>query len=223
VVHKSQLVRIPDDVPFQSAALLGCGVITGFCSVTKVAGVEAGATVVVIGAGGLGLNTIQGASLSRASKIIAVDVLENKLQAARELGATHTINALEKDPLREVLALCDGGAEYVFVTTGRSESFAQSVDMLSKYGSSVILGMPPDEDRMFSVDSHSLTTGKKVLGSKLGDTCIRIDIPQLIGLYQQGQLKLDELVSRSYTLDEINQALEAAERGEALRNVITYD
>lgn len=223
VVHESQVVKIPHDIPFTSAALLGCGVITGFCSVTNIAGVEAGSKVVIIGAGGLGLNTVQGAALSGATSIIAIDVLDIKLQAALDLGATHVINALQTDPVAEVLALCSGGADYVFVSTGRSQSFVQSIDMLSKFGSSVILGMPPDEDKMFAVDSHSLTTGKKILGSKMGDTCIQKDIPKLIGLYQQGKLKLDELVSKTFPLHEINEAIETSERGEALRNVITYD
>jgi S-(hydroxymethyl)glutathione dehydrogenase/alcohol dehydrogenase len=223
VVHESQVVKISKDIPFTSAALLGCGVITGFCSVTNIADVEAGSSVVIVGAGGLGLNTIQGAALSGASTIIAIDVLDIKLQAALDLGATHVINALEKDTVAEVLALCDGGADYVFVSTGRSQSIAQSIDMLSKFGSSVILGMPPDEDKMFAIDSHSLTTGKRILGSKMGDTCIQKDIPKLIGLYQQGKLKLDELVSKTFPLHEINEAIETSERGEALRNVITYD
>jgi len=223
VVHQSQLVRIPGDIEFVSAALLGCGVITGFCSVTNVANIERGSKVVVIGAGGLGLNTIQGAALSGASMIVAVDVLDNKLQAAVDFGATHAINALEKNAVTEVTEFCDGGADYVFVTAGRSDAISQSIDMLGKYGTSVILGMPPDDDRMFTLDSHMLTTGRKILGSKLGDTCIRDDIPNLIELYRQGRLRLDELVSDTYPLDDINRALEIAERGEALRNVIVFD
>jgi len=224
VVHQSQLVRIPDDISFVSAALLGCGVISGFCSVTNVAKIEPGSKVVVIGTGGLGLNTIQGAALSGASPIIAVDVLDNKLQAAREFGATHTINALHDPAVAEVTRICnDGGADYAFVTVGKSAAFSQSIEMLCKYGTTVIVGMPPDDDRTFSVDSHLLTTGRKVLGSKLGDTCIRDDIPNLISLYQKGQLKLDELVSDTYLLNDINHAIEIAERGEALRNVIVFD
>ena len=95
--------------------------------------------------------------------------------------------------------------------------------MFHKFSTSVILGMPPDDDRMFSVDSHVLTTGRKVLGSKLGDTCIEKDIPNMIGLYRKGQLKLDELVNNTYPLSDINQAIESVDRGEALRNVIVFD
>ena len=132
------------------------------------------------------------------------------------------VSALRQRGLEAVLWDLDGtlvDSEGSF----QAQAFTQSIDMLSKFGSSVILGMPPDEDRMFAVDSHSLTTGKKILGSKMGDTCIQQDIPNLIGLYQQGKLKLDELVSKAFPLHEINQAIEISERGEALRNVIIYD
>jgi len=223
VVHQSQLVRIPEEVSFVSAALLGCGVITGFCSVTNIAKVEAGSKVAVIGVGGLGLNTVQGAALSGASTIVAVDVFESKLEAARRFGATHLVNAKENDPVIAVRDICGGGADYVFVTAASSKAFSDSLDMLHKYGSSVILGMPPDDDKDFTVDSHALTTGRNVLGSKLGDTCIKEDIPRLVDLYQQGRLKLDEIISDTFALSEINKAIESAEQGEALRNVIIFD
>jgi S-(hydroxymethyl)glutathione dehydrogenase/alcohol dehydrogenase len=223
VVHESQVVRIANDVPFTSAALLGCGVLTGFCSVTNIANVEAGSTVVVIGTGGLGLNAIQGAALSGASTVIAVDVVDSKLSLAKELGATHVINACNDDPVSKVRELCGDGADYVFVTAARSESFTQSIDMLTKFGSTVILGMPPDEDKNFMVDSHALTTGRKILGSKLGDTCIKVDIPRFVELYREGKLKLDEIISSTYALNDINEAIAASEGGEALRNVIVFD
>ncbi len=223
VVHQSQVVRIANDVPFTSAALLGCGVLTGFCSVTNIAKIEAGSTAVVIGTGGLGLNAIQGAALSGASTVIAVDVVDSKLAVAKELGATHVINARNDDPVGKVREICGDGADYVFVTAARSESFTQSIDMLTKFGSTVILGMPPDEDKNFMVDSHALTTGRKILGSKLGDTCIKVDIPRFVELYQEGKLKLDEIISSTYSLNDINEAIAASESGEALRNVIVFD
>ena len=223
VVHQSQVVRIPNEVPFASAALLGCGVLTGFCSVTNIAKVEPGSTAVVIGTGGLGLNAIQGAALSGASTVIAIDVVDSKLAVAKELGATHAINARNEDPVSKVREICGDGADYVFVTAARSESFTQSIDMLTKFGSTVILGMPPDEDKNFMVDSHALTTGRKILGSKLGDTCINIDIPRLVELYREDKLKLDEIISNTYSLDDINEAIAASDGGEALRNVIVFD
>jgi S-(hydroxymethyl)glutathione dehydrogenase/alcohol dehydrogenase len=223
VVHQSQVVRIPNEVPYASAALLGCGVLTGFCSVTNIAKVEQGSKAVVIGTGGLGLNAIQGAALSGAATVIAVDVVDSKLAVAKKLGATHVINARNEDPISKVNDICVDGADYVFVTAARAESFTQSIDMLSKFGSTVILGMPPNEDKHFTVDSHSLTTGRKILGSKLGDTCIKIDIPRLVELYREGRLKLDEIISNTYSLDEINEAIAASEGGEALRNVIVFN
>ena len=223
VVHQSQVVRIANDVPFTSAALLGCGVLTGFCSVTNIAKVEAGSTAVVIGTGGLGLNAIQGAALSGASTVVAVDVVDSKLAIAKELGATHVINARNDDPVSKVREICGDGADYVFVTAARSESFTMSIDMLTKFGSTIILGMPPDEDKNFMVDSHALTTGRKILGSKLGDTCIKVDIPNFVELYREGKLKLDEIISNTYSLNDINEAIAASEGGEALRNVIVFD
>ncbi len=223
VVHRSQVVKIPDDVNFVSAALLGCGVLTGFCSVTNIAQVAEGASVVVIGTGGLGLNAIQGAAISGARIIIAVDIVDSKLAVATDLGATHVVNAKQQDPVTAVHAICPDGADYTFVTAGRSAAFEESINMLSKFGSSVILGMPPDDDKVFSIDSHILTTGRKVFGSKLGDTCIRDDIPKLIELYKSGRVKLDEIVSDTFELHEINHALAISEGGEALRNVIVFE
>ncbi len=222
VVDQSQLVHLPDDVPYVNAALLGCAVITGFCSVTRVAAMPPNARVVVIGVGGVGLNALQAAVIQDAAQVIAVDVHEHKLQAAVTLGASDTLNASQVPDLpAAVNALCaPHGADYVYVATGRSQSFSQALAMCNNYGTVVILGMPPDKDRMFSIDAHTLTTGRRLLGSKLGDTCIREDIPQLIELYRAGKLKLDELVSATYPLAQINEAIQAVERGEALRNVI---
>ncbi len=222
VVDQSQLVHLPDDVPYVSAALLGCAVITGFCSVTRVAEMRANSRVVIIGVGGVGLNALQAAVLQGAAQVIAVDVHDHKLQAARALGASASINATGvADLSAAVNALCEPhGVDYVYVATGRSQSFSDALAMCNNYGTVVLLGMPPDEDRMFSIDAHVLTTGRRLLGSKLGDTCIREDIPQLVELYRAGKLKLDELVSDTYPLDRINEAIEAVERGAALRNVV---
>lgn len=223
VVHESQVVGIDPGLPFVSAALLGCGVITGYCSVTRVAQVGPGATVAVTGVGGLGLNTIQGAVLAGAETVVAIDVVTQKLELARAFGATHTIDARNEDPVAAVLGICEGGVDFAFVTVGMSRAFSDSMRMLNRTGKSVILGMPGDDDKDFVVDSHLLTTGRSVLGSKLGDTCTHEDIPALAGLYREGRLKLDEIVSATYPLSAINDALDAAERGESLRNVIVFD
>ena len=222
VVHHSQIVKIPTSLPLVSAALLGCGVLTGFCSVTNVAKMPRHSKVVVIGTGGLGLNALQAAHIAQASPLIAVDIVDEKLQAARDFGATHTINAKDGNPVEQVLAICESGVDFVFVTAGSSDMFTNSLAMLCKYGTSVIVGMPAESDKSFAVDSHQLTTGRNLLGSRMGDTNIQQDIPELIRLYQNGQLKLDELVTSTYALEDINLAIDEVLAGRALRNVILF-
>ncbi len=222
VVHQSQLVKYQHSVAFEYAALLGCGVITGYCSVSNVAQLPKRQKVVVIGVGGLGLNTIQAAAAQRAWPLVAVDVLENKLQAGLEFGATHAVNATSNDVVEQVMEICAGPADYVFVTAGSAEMFSASLDMLSKYGTSVIVGMPADNEKVFAVDAHKLTDGRRLLGSKMGDVRIQRDIPKLLDRHQEGALKLAELISKCYPLEEINEAIADVEAGRALRNVIRF-
>lgn len=223
VVHESQIVKISESVPPVSAALLGCAVITGYGSVTRVARIRPDSTVVVVGTGGVGLNAIQGAVARHARHIIAIDVNAAKLAAAKALGATAVIDAAESDAVGGVLEMTRGeGADYVFVAVGQGAAIENAVAMLSRFGVAVIMGMPGNDDRFIRVDAHQLTAGRSLLGSKMGDTCIAEDIPGMVSLYQSGQLKLDELVSNTYRLDEINEAIAAAQAGDALRNVITF-
>ncbi len=221
VVDQSQVVKIPDELPLDVACLLACGVITGLGAVTNTVQVETGSTVVVIGTGGVGLNAVQGALLSGASLIAAVDLLPNKLAAARNFGATHTINAGEENVVERVLALTDGrGADYAFATVGSPRAIEQAVQMVRKGGTAVIVGMPGNDEVMISLNAHHLTQGRTVLGSNMGSTRLLVDIPRLVALYQEGRLKLDELVTGRYPLAEINEAIASMERGEALRNVV---
>jgi len=223
VVDQSQVVVISPEMPLDRACLLACGVITGWGAVVNTARVEAGSGVVVIGAGGVGLNSVQGAALSGAVKIIAVDMLDHKLEAARGFGATHTINAGSQDPVAAVLSLTEGrGAEYAFITVGSSKAITQGAYMIRQGGIAVIVGMPSNQDANFSLNAHHLTYGRTVIGSPMGSTRLSVDIPRLVELYRQGRLKLDELISRRYPLDQINEAIESTERGEALRNVIIF-
>ena len=221
VVEQSQVVKIPDDLPMDVACLLACGVITGLGAVTNTVQVETGSTVVVIGTGGVGLNAVQGAALSGASLIAAVDLLPNKLEAARSFGATHTINAREENVVERVLALTGGrGADYAFATVGSPRAIEQAVQMVRKGGSAVIVGMPGNDEVMISINAHHITQGRTIRGSNMGSTRLLVDIPRLVQLYKEGRLKLDELISGRYPLAEINAAIESMERGEALRNVI---
>jgi len=223
LVHESQCVAVPKAIPFTSASLLACGVITGFGAVTNTAKVPAGSHVVVIGTGGVGLNAIQGAHISGARTVIAVDIADNKIEAAKTFGATHGINSKTQDVGERVLALTDGrGADYVFVTVGVKSAFDSSYNLLAKGGSVVLVGMPAS-GVMSEIDPGTLAAySQNILGSKMGSARIQVDIPNLVALYEQGRIKLDELVTKTYPIEEINEAIDAVKRGEALRNVIVF-
>ena len=223
VVHRSQVVAVPDELPFPVASLLACGVITGFGAVTNTAKVEPGSHVVVFGTGGVGLNAVQGAHVSGARTVIAVDISDDKLKASKTFGATHTVNSRTEDVVEKVRAHTDGrGADYVFVTVGVKAAFDQSYALLAKAGSVVLVGMPAN-GVMSEIDPGTLAAySQNILGSKMGGARIAIDIPNLVALYQQGRVKLDELVTKTYPLREINEAMASVKRGEALRNVIVF-
>lgn len=224
VVHQSQLAPIPEGVPMEAAALLACGVITGAGAVLNTARVEAGANVVVIGAGGVGLNTIQAARLSGAARVIAVDLSDEKLAAARDFGATDTLAAGQKGLRRAILALTEGrGADYVFVTVGAISAYQGASALACRGGAVVAVGMPPSGAAMQLEPVILAATSQRLLGSNLGNAVIARDIPLLAGFYRQGRLKLDELVTRRWTLDEINEAIADTKAGIALRNVIVFE
>ena len=223
VVDQSQVVKIPREMPMDQAALLGCAVITGFGSVVNRARVKPLGSVVVIGSGGVGLNSIQGAAFSGAYPIIAVDVLDNKLKAALSFGATHTVNAKQGDPIEAVKKLTSGrGVDYAFVTVGNCSAITQGFSMLGRRGMAVIVGLPSPKDRISFSPFDFIGSERMLTGSNMGSTNIRVDIPQLVTLYQAGKLKLDELITGRYPLEKINEAIESVERGEALRNVIMF-
>lgn len=223
LVHESQCVAIPGTVPMTSASLLACGVITGFGAVTNTAQVPAGSHVVVIGTGGVGLNSIQGARVCGARSVIAVDIADNKLEAAKGFGATHGINSSKENVLERVMQLTESrGADYVFVTVGAKGAFDSSYAMLAKGGSTVLVGMPAS-GVMSEIDPGTMAAySQNVLGSKMGSARIQVDIPNLVDLYQQKRVKLDELITKTYPLEQINEAIAAVKRGEALRNVIVF-
>jgi S-(hydroxymethyl)glutathione dehydrogenase / alcohol dehydrogenase len=222
-VHASQVVAIPTDVPLDSASLLACGVITGLGAVFNTAQVPAGAEVVVVGTGGVGLNSVQGALLCGARSIIAVDLSDSKLAAARRFGATHTLNASRDDTAAAVRSITAGrGADFVFVSVGAKAAIEQGFGLLARGGAVVLVGLPPNGVDI-AFDPVALAAGGlRVLGSKMGSARIGIDVPLLVDLYRQGRLKLDELVTGRYPLEEINAAIASVTKGEALRNVIMF-
>lgn len=225
VVDQSQVVVVPSDMPLDRAALLACGVITGLGAVVNTAKVEPNSSVVVIGTGGVGLNAIQGAVLAGAYPIIAVDLLDNKLEAARAFGATHVINATQvESPQVAIKALTLGrGADYVFVTVGSPKAVSQGFNMIRREGTVVVVGIP-EVDATVSLPVADFIFGgpRRIIGSSMGSTRLSVDVPRLVALYQHGRLKLDELITARYPLEQINEAIAAVERGQALRNVIVF-
>lgn len=223
VVHESQVVAVPPDMPLDRACLLACGVITGYGAVVNTGRVPPGSSVAIIGVGGVGVNAVQGAHLSGASPIIAIDLLHQKLQAARVFGATHTVNARTADVQAEVHSLTHGrGADYVFVTIGSAAAVEQGLKLLRREGTLVVSGMPPEGAKAPLWVGQFVYDSQRVVGSNMGSTRLAVDVPRLVELYQCGRLKLDELITGRYPLEGINEAIESMERGEALRNVIVF-
>jgi len=223
VIPEGSLLKIPQDFPLDRAALLGCAVITGVGAVLNAAQVRPGSTVAVFGTGGVGLNVVQGAVLAGAEKIIAVDLLDNKLEFAREFGATHGVNASSVDPVEEIRTLTGGeGVDYAFEVIGLPKTVRQAFDSLAKRGVAVTIGVTPFSTEV-AVPIMGLTFEERVLkGSLYGSSRPRIDIPKFMDLYKAGKLKLDELLTRSYPLEEINEAYAALEQGEVARSVVLF-
>jgi len=223
VVDQSQVVQVPKEMPLDSASLLACGVITGLGAVVNTAQMPSGSSVVVIGTGGVGLNSIQGAALSGAQPIIAIDLVNSKLEAAKVFGASHGINSMEENAQEAVHSLTQGrGVDYVFVTVGSVKAIEQGATLLRAGGTLVVVGLPASGVKMAIEAADFAEKSQRILGSKMGSTRLRVDVPKLVELYEQGRLKLDELITARYPLEEINEAIAAVKRGEALRNVIMF-
>lgn len=223
VIPEKALLKIPESIPLDRAALLGCAVITGFGAVVNAAKVAPGRSVAVFGAGGIGLNAIQCAALAGAEKIIAVDLKDNKLAYARQFGATHTVNASAGDPVEQVKALTGGrGVDYAFEAVGLPQTIRQAYDALAKCGIAVVIGISPTKAEV-SIPALSLSWEEKILtGTLYGSGHFRQDILKLVDLLRAGKLKLDELLTRTYPLEQINEAYEALERGEVARSVVLH-
>ncbi len=222
VIDQSQVVVIPDDIPMECAALISCGVITGVGAVVNVAQVRPGHDVVVIGAGGVGLNAIQGAYLAGARRIVAIDVSEEKLAVALEFGATDGVLALDKKPWIQAKRAMGRGADAVLVTVGAVPAYDTAARYLAYGGKVVMIGMTKTGEHATYEPVNFAAVGQSMIGSKMGDAVIKRDIPWLVDLYKQGRLKLDELISGRWSLDQINEAIADTKTGSAKRNVITF-
>ena len=224
VVPESAAVPIDKDVPFPQAALVGCGVTTGVGAVVNTAQVQPGTTVAVFGCGGVGLNCIQGAVIAGATTIIAVDLLDSKLDLAREFGATHTINASREDPVERIVDLSEGkGAHYAFEAIGIVEDpFVQSIMCTRRGGVTVWVGHAP-VDTPVTIDARALMFEKTLKASLYGSARPHVEFPRFLNLYKAGKLKIDELISRSFPLEEVNSAFDALAKGEVARSVLSFE
>jgi Zn-dependent alcohol dehydrogenase len=220
---EAAVVKIPSDYRFEHAALLGCGVITGVGAVTNAARIHPGCTVAVFGAGGIGLNIVQGARIMGARRIIAVDIHAGKEAKARELGATHFVNTCTCDPVQAIKDLTDGkGADYAFESIGLPRPIEQAYDATRKGGTCVVAGICRADARA-QINVNQLVYAEKTLkGTLYGSMRPRVDLLTLIEMHRAGQLLLDELLTRTYPLEEINEAYAALERGELARSLIVY-
>ncbi len=223
VVDQSQIVKIPADMAKDSAALLSCGVITGVGAVVNAAQFRAGQDAVVIGAGGVGLNAIQGARIAGARRIVAVDLSPEKLEIAREFGATDTVLATQERPWRTARKAIGRVADAVFVAVGAIPAYDQAPQYLAPGGRVIMVGMPHSGEKSTYEPVILAAVGQGMQGSKMGDVVIQRDIPWMIDLYQQGRLKLDELISGRWTLSQINEAIADTSSGAARRNVILFN
>ncbi len=224
VVHNSQIVPVDGDIPSASASLLACGVITGVGAVLNTAAVVPASTVVVLGCGGVGLNVVQGAAIARAATIVASDLQAAKLDLAIHLGATHAVDPSKDDVTALVAELTDGHmADYVFIATGAPAALASAEHLVGTMGAIVVVGMPATGVAGHFDPGALAARNQRILGSKMGTSVIARDIPRLVSKYQDGKLELDGLVSRTFPLDDINEAMDEVRSGAALRNVIVFD
>jgi S-(hydroxymethyl)glutathione dehydrogenase/alcohol dehydrogenase len=224
VLHRDSLIRIPKDVASDKAALVGCGVMTGVGAAFNRAHVRPGSSCLVIGAGGVGLNVIQGCAIAGAEKVIAVDLGDNKLEFATQFGATHTINpARDGDPVAKAKELTGGlGVDYAFEVIGLGATIAQAYNAVRKGGMAVVIGVSRMQETV-TLPTAMMPFDEKVLtGSVYGSGQPKLDIPRLIQLYRKGSLKLDELVTQTYSIEDAPRAFEDLEKGVNARGVIVF-
>lgn len=219
---ENNLVKIPSDTPVDRAALISCGVIAGYGAVVNRAQVKPNKSVVVFGAGGVGLNAVQGALFVGAFPIIAIDINDKKLEIAKKLGATYTINARNQDVNKTVKELNYGRSpDYVIVGVAGIDILRQAFLMSAKTGTTVVVGHGYGE-QMSAWMPIEFCSGKVLTGSAMGAIRPRIEIPRLIELYRNGRWKLDELISGHYTFDKLDEALADMAKGDTIRNVIMF-
>ncbi|MDX1992454.1 MAG: zinc-dependent alcohol dehydrogenase family protein [bacterium] len=222
VAAQESLVKITPDIPLDKAALFGCAVMTGVGAVVNTAKVEAGNSVAVFGMGGVGLSAVMGARAAGAYPIIAVDLLDDKLALAKEVGASHTVSAGVDDPVKAVREITQGGAQYVFESVGSERVLIQAYEATGRGGMTVTVGLP-HPSKQFVISAVSMVVEERtVKGSYMGSAVPRRDIPRYIALYQAGLLPVEKLLTHTLALDEINAGFDRLAKAEAVRQIITF-
>ncbi len=222
LIHEHACTSISRDMPFDRAALIGCSTTTGVGAVFHTAKVEPGSKVAVVGCGGVGLAAINGAAIAGAGQIIAVDMQDSKLELAKAVGATHTVNAGKGDPVGEVLELTKGGCDYTFEAIGLKVTAEQCFKMLGRGGVATVIGMIP-VGTMIELHGAELLGEKKIQGSNMGSNRFPIDMPRFVDFYMNGKLHLDQMISKHIKLSDVNEALDALKTGQEARHVIMFD
>ena len=221
LIHENQLAVIPKKLPFAQAALLGCGVVTGAGSVLNTANVRAGDTVVVFGAGGVGLNGVSGARIAGASRIVVIDIQPKRLDAAKRFGATDIVDSTKANPVEAIYDLLPGGADHVFDFVGLKAVAEQGLAMLGVGGGLYLVGVSkPEVDISLNIFG-AIGGQKRVVGVNFGSTNAKRDIPMYAQLYLQGRMNLDDLVSREISLRDVNDGYAALKDGSLTRVVVT--
>jgi NDMA-dependent alcohol dehydrogenase len=226
IVPEVSCVKVEPDLDLAKICIVGCCVPTGFGAAVNRADVQPGETVVIFGIGGVGINAVQGAAVNGAAKVIAVDVVDFKLEVAEEMGATHTINATKEDPIEKIKELTWGvGADKAIVTIDNvlPEHVGNAVKAIRKAGRAVIVGIANVQHTSIEVSPFDLVlSAKELMGSLYGNSPVQADLPRYLGLYRSGKLKVDELITRTYTLDQINQGYKDMLDGKNIRGVVVY-
>ena len=223
VVEESATVKVRDDAPLDVVCLLGCGASTGIGAVINKARVKAGSSVAVFGCGGVGLATIMAAKLVGANPIVAVDLLDSKLESAKEFGATILVNASKEDPVMQIATACGGGVDYSFEVIGNTKAMTQACHSVYPRpgGMALILGLAPI-GASFEIEAWRFMREVTVTGCTVGSVRPQIDIPKYIDLFMAGKLPVDKLVSKKYPLDKINESIQDTLDGKVLRAVISF-
>ena len=221
VVARQAVQKIDKRIPLEIAALFGCAVMTGVGTVVNAAGVQPGQSVAVVGMGGVGLSGVMGAVAAGATQVVAVDIADDKLAVARQMGATHTVNAKDPDAVEQIRRITNGGVHHALEMVGAVAGLELAFKVTRKGGTTVTVGLPRVSDQMFSVSGPQLVAEERTLkGSYMGSCIPRRDVPRYMALYDAGRLPVEKLITGYVTLDDINEGFDRLARGEAIRQII---